>query len=120
VQVDCTGVYGTRVLAFEWDGKHFKRFTIDCPRLWVNSSNEPCGNHYHGIKSEWFAGRVEEVSEWIGYDVRQALINSCPIERARAYLDMAGFFGVENFDSYPALLTRTECRKYHKALFARK
>lgn len=90
---------------------HLHRFTID--KLWLSPAGELCGNEYHPALPEWFgeAARLASMCRSMGLEVAEAVelaTSDNPQERAAFYLELIGYYGPVEFDSYPLALTRRE------------
>ena len=69
----------------------------------------------HPISSydEWFAKDLARVAESAGTTeraLRKQLCSADPKQRAAAYVDIAGYHGWENFDSYPQDMSEDELK----------
>ena len=70
-------------------------------------------NKYHMDKPSWFGDAVNlrSAASTCGmdtYTLKNLLCASCPVSRAHGYIVLASNFGWDNFDEYPAKLTRKE------------
>lgn len=69
-------------------------------------------NKHHPEHRAWFADRIAEVAQFCDQPVETLIADLCssdPVDRARAYVSMAEFFGFDNFDSSPLNLSHNEC-----------
>lgn len=61
-------------------------------------------NKYHPEHPAWFADGISSVANCVGADVDELISHLCGDDiqaRARAYMDIAGHWGINNFDDYP-------------------
>jgi len=103
--VDETGVYAPEIELAEDLGSSFEVYRWSLDRLRFDDDGKLCNEHGH---CEWFqtchAG-LKSVAESCGRTVRDledALASDDIMERAHAYMDIAGYHGAVNFDQYPA------------------
>lgn len=123
--IDVTGVYSPELVYFD-PSEANKRAVhrIPCERCTM-LANDPASlssNPFHAGKPEWFASKLEQVSESMGMqveDLAKRLVSSNPVERATGYLALVGNFGPHEFDSYPVLLTNGEIKHNYRAAFKR-
>lgn len=106
--VDESGVYAPEIeLAEEINDDSFEIYRWSLDQLTFDEDGELCNEHGH---EEWFqtcdAG-LPSVARSAGRttrDLEDALASDDIMERARAYLDIAGYHGAMNFDQYPLTL----------------
>lgn len=68
-------------------------------------------NEYHPEHPAWFAKHIESVEHCNGYEAGhlvEALCSEDLMARAQAYYDLLHFFGEEEFDSDPVLMSEKE------------
>ena len=69
---------------------------------------------------EWFCGNLASVASFCGStegELRAALCSEDARDRAMAYMDIAAYHGLENFDFYPLRLSLKEVKvRYKKEL----
>lgn len=61
-------------------------------------------NPFHKDYAAWYADQLADVSRYCGVPVsefREALCSADPVKQFYAYSELVGYFGLENFDSYP-------------------
>jgi hypothetical protein len=67
------------------------------------------------VKSWVKLGEVASCMDTTEEELRSALLGDDVIARAQAYLDLVGYHGASNFDSYPCHLTLAEVKaRYHR------
>lgn len=98
--VDTTGVYAPEIEYL--DATEIYRWSLD--QLHFNEDGDLCNAHGH---QEWFQtchADLRDVARSCGRKVRDledALASDNVMERAHAYMDIAGYHGAINFDQYP-------------------
>lgn len=108
--VDTTGVYAPEIEIAE--GNEVYRWSLD--QLQFNEDGDLCNTHGH---KEWFQschGGLKSVASSAGRTVRDlenAFASADLMERAHAYMDVAGHHGAINFDQYPLTLTEKQITK---------
>ena len=132
VFVDQTGTYDPEmVVAQEYETERGKtrfvvgRFSLEqyqivadyfgkhdylVPAKWDRSWPHPASDY-----EPWFANRLESVARSCGEDVSDLIDNLTsddPNDLARAYQDLVGYFGLENFDSSPDSMSEDEFNEH--------
>ena len=126
VYIDTTGVYAPEMVWFEpgTDEQWHKtegatklqayRFVLEPPRFktlrggqWDTTKPENMVWH-----NEWFVKDLASVATSCGHGshmyLLRGLLSKDPMQRARAYWDILGYFCVHEFDSYPVEMTEDE------------
>jgi hypothetical protein len=71
--------------------------------------------------NQWFAKDIQSIAEFIGmttYKLEKLIIANDPVCRAIAYEAIGQYFGYENLDSYPLILTENEVKeRYNKPVY---
>jgi hypothetical protein len=87
------------------DPDDFKKVYL-VPENYNSSWQHPLSSY-----EEWFAKDLESVARSAGVEpmtLAERFTSTDPKVRARAYMDVAGYHGLENFDSYPLELNEPE------------
>lgn len=121
VFVDETGVYPPEmVLAQEADdeGKKFVVYRFPLERFkvvkragtnfLVDDAWRPDWPHNTASYEPWFLNDLDAVASSAGRtkaDIIKDLVDADPMRRSRAYQDIGGHFGFDNFDNYPGTMT---------------
>ena len=87
------------------DARKFYVYSFDVDRVSFAPSKYP----------EWFVKHLSDVASSAGTTVRELradLSSKDPSRRARAYEDIGGHFGFDNFDSYPLVMGYKEFEHY--------
>ena len=118
VLIDTTGVYSPEGELYDVNTQRVYRFILeDCTFTHGVLSD----NKYHPDQPAWFADALRDVADFIGAETRTLIdmfISADPVERARAWQAVGDYFGWDNLDCYPLLLTRSEAkRRYTKAMY---
>lgn len=135
---DKTGVYAPQAEVYETDetgnGGTMYRFALDPPRFktfteegkrhffTIDASTPRYFKRADGLEvqvwyrhSEWFVEKLPEVASSCGNDTTalsllRDLFSKNPVRRGVAYRDIVGYFGLDEFDSYPVSLTEEEAQ----------
>ena len=116
-EIDDRGEDEPRFAVFGVDLERFAEVKVDSGKKYIVTryiaDGYRDGTLPHPISSydEWFAKDLARVAESAGTTeraLRKQLCSADPKQRAAAYVDIAGYHGWENFDSYPQELTETE------------
>jgi len=114
VCIDRRGIYDPIMLIYDQDFKKRSEITLEpCHRI-ISSTGEILSvgtNKYHGTHAEWFSESLEEVADFNGRDIDEfvgELVSTNVVERAGAYLELASYHGVYEFDHYPYIYEKEE------------
>lgn len=113
LMIDRRGYYDPELWA--WEPERKKLYTIILERC-HKIGDEVGDNVFHSNHVAWFgsADHIGRVCSSCGWDYNifvDALICRNPIEKARAFYDMAMHYGFENFDGDPQTYSIPEARK---------
>jgi len=120
VLVDRTGVYPPEMEVVEelaCNPGHWRvwRFSMDrCTYINGVLSDNP----YHPAHAAWFADDIRSVAETFSEepdDLIGYLCSDDPLERARGYECLLGYYGAAEFDSYPVEFVREEVEERYAA-----
>lgn len=124
ILVDRRGIYSPEMLVVEpeesepsWeDPESYKRYVVVLDPLIRASEFSLSDNKFHPNFEAWFgnAENLKSVAQCISITVDKLMskfLSSCPLERAFAYNEVIGYFGIENFDSYPHDMNHEEAKK---------
>jgi hypothetical protein len=101
-------------LLFRFDIEKFKFVTDPEDRhktYLVPEGYQPSWTHAPSQYEEWFARDLEDVASFCGtsaLELAELFTSEDPAVRASAYIDVAGYHGLENFDSYPLKINEPE------------
>lgn len=126
VYVDATNVYSPEMVYFDPPvaGKvKLHRFSMRACTLLNDDPSTLSDNRYHADKPAWFTQYIEGVASFGGTDAKELankLCSSSPVERALAYDLLVSYFGIDEFDSYPVIVSPSFIRRKYRAAFTRK
>jgi hypothetical protein len=125
VLIDRRGIYQPSILILEpeesepsWeDPIAYSLHTIEVDALMRPKPTSVSDNRFHPDNEAWFGDEesLEAVANFIGVRLSDfivdMLLTSCPLKRASAYIALADYHGIDNFDSYPQKLEREKAEK---------
>lgn len=79
-------------------------------------------NEYHPEHPAWFAGDMDRIARFVGLDSAESLISdlcgSDAVDRARSYMAIVDYHGIENFDCDPMRVSLSDAKKrYAKKMY---
>lgn len=121
--VDRRGIYAP--MMWVWEPEEMKLYRFDIPKCIpvFGDCDSVTDNPYHPDRPVWFGHeeKLRSVASTCGmytHNLRDALTNHDPRERAHAYLNVANHFGLHEFDHYPDTMTRGEAKELIQRLCA--
>lgn len=113
---DTTGVYPPELLVVqEYDENTFIKYRFALDKCYFNKG-DVSDNQYHKDKPAWFgtAERLIEVGKSADLKSRELAALLCSDDsrqRALGYLSIGRYFGYEEFDNYPSIISGEEANK---------
>ena len=108
VCIDRRGIYDPILLIYDQDLRKRSEITLEpCHRIYKNLKEHLISvgaNNFHPNIPEWFSDSLSDAARFCGqnfYDLVSDLISTNVVKRAGAYLNLAHYHGVFEFDHYP-------------------
>lgn len=121
VFVDETGVYppemvlaqdvaddASKFVVYRFPLERFKVVKRSGSNFLVNDAWRPDWPHNTASYEPWFLNDLDDVASSCGRtkaDIIKDLVDADPMRRSRAHEDIGGYFGFDNFDHYPRVMT---------------
>lgn len=117
IYTDETGVYEPEMVCiYQTESEEqFEIFRFSLDLCYQNGENSVSDNKFHKEINAWFSDKndLANVAQCIGSTVENLISQLCGEDihnRGLAYSAIASYFGIENFDSYPVLMTEEEIK----------
>lgn len=114
---DEEGIEQKKFLLYRFDIERFKleRHPEDFKTVYLVSANyKPSWPHALSTYEEWFAKDLDKVASFVGEDpleLAKQFTSEDPQVRAGAYMAVASYHGLPNFDSYPLEINEPDLDK---------
>ena len=124
ILIDRNGIYNPVMLVIEpqesepsWeDPETYKEYVVELAPLICASKLSLSDNKFYPNVEAWFGSTesLESVAKCAGITIQELMskfLSSCPLDRAFAYSEVAGYYGIENFDDSPHKMKHEEAKK---------